>query len=155
MYVDAVSGGGVSVGRTASIGQARTADPAPAKPSLAAIERDYQVKEEARRDWSPKLGCVIPMGGLGGTRTLTIIEGKLLDNLTRDRGFMGLQSFKGIANAAFATADKRVPPSTTIPAAVEAKIKTLPAEQQDIARKAWPAMTGIMMRSATLIGTRV
>lgn len=142
MYVDAISGGGASVGRTASVGQAQSTNPAPAKPSLAAIERDYQVKEEASRDWSPKLGGFIPMGGLGGTRTLTITEGKLLDNLTRDQGFLGLQRFKGIADAAFATADKRVPPSATIPAAVEAKIKTLPPEQQDIARKAWPRNDG-------------
>jgi hypothetical protein len=140
MFADSASGSG-SVGRVASVSVSQPSSSA-AKPSLDSIERSYQVAEEASRDWSPQLFGVIPMGGIGGTRNITITEGKLLDNLTRDRGIAGLQRFKGIAADAFATADKRVPPSTAIPAAVEAKIKTLPPEQQEIARKSWPRNDG-------------
>ncbi len=112
------------------------------KPTLNSIERNYQVKEEASKDWSPKLFGSIPIGELGGKRKLTITEGKLLDNLTRDRGISGLQKFEAIYKDALATSVSRIVPSTTIPANVEAQIQKLPADKQDAARASWPAKDG-------------
>ncbi len=113
------------------------------KPTLNSIERNYQVKEEASKDWSPKLFGSIPVGEIGGKVKLTLTEGKLLDNLTRDRGILGLREFKGIAEDAFATSEARVPPSTAIPTDVMAKINALPtAKAREDAIKGWPTNDG-------------
>lgn len=132
----------IGLGASAGISLAQPTAPAPPKPSLGSIERDYQVADEASRSWSPKIFGGIPIGDLGGSRTLTITEGKLLDRLTFDRGFMGLRTFRNIADDAFATADRRSPPQTAIPPAVEAKIRTLPPAEQQAARAAWPRNDG-------------
>jgi hypothetical protein len=112
------------------------------KPTLNSIERNYQVAEEATKDWSPKLFGSIPIGEIGGKRELTITEGKLLDNLTRDRGLLGLREFQAIHDDAFATSEARSVPPTTIPANIEAQIQKLPADQQDKVRNAWPTNDG-------------
>ena len=112
------------------------------KPTLNSIERNYQVAEEATKDWSPKLFGSIPVGEIGGKRELTITEGKLLDNLTRDRGILGLREFKAISDGAFATSKSRSVPPTAIPANVEAQIQKLPADQQDKVRSSWPTNDG-------------
>jgi hypothetical protein len=112
------------------------------KPTLSSIERNYQVVQEATKDWSPKLFGSIPIGEIGGKRELTITEGKLLDNLTRDRGISGLQKFEAISKDALATSVSRSVPSTTIPANVEAQIQKLPAKDQNAARESWPAKDG-------------
>jgi hypothetical protein len=113
------------------------------KPTLNSIERNYQVAEEATRDWSPKLFGSIPVGEIGGKRNLTITEGKLLDNLTRDRGILGLQKFQAIHDDALATSKSRSVPPTTIPANVEAKISELPTKALQVqARRAWPTNDG-------------
>lgn len=93
------------------------------KPTLNSIERNYQVAEEASKDWSPKLFGSIPVGEIGGKQKLTITEGKLLDNLTRDRGILGLREFKAIHDDAFATSVSRSVLPTSIPANVEAQIQ--------------------------------
>jgi hypothetical protein len=93
------------------------------KPTLNSIERNYQVVQEATKDWSPKLFGSIPIGEIGGKMTLTLTEGKLLDNLTRDRGLLGLQAFKTISEGAFATSKTRSVPPTVVPANVEAQIQ--------------------------------
>jgi hypothetical protein len=113
------------------------------KPTLNSIERTYQVPQEAVKDWSPKLFGSIPVGEIGGKRELTLTEGKLLDNLTRDRGILGLQKFKSIAEDSFTTSEARVPPSTTIPADVIAKINSLPtAKARQDAINGWPTNDG-------------
>lgn len=137
--------GGVSAVEAPSspnLQQARSASPPP--PALRDIETRYQVAEERSERWSPKLFGAIPVGEIGGSRTLTVTEGKLLDRLTFDRGIVGLQRFRGIADDAFATADARVPPLRTsaIPAAVETKIQALPAADQQRVRDAWPRNDG-------------
>ncbi len=132
---------GVSAAHAVGATSAPRPEP-PSRPSLAAIEKNYQVAEEASKDWHPKLFGSIGIGSLGGTQKLTITEGKLLDNLTRDRGFSGLQTFKGIKDDAFAQADRRSPPPATIPRTVEAQISKLPAAEQAIARKLWPTNDG-------------
>ena len=112
------------------------------KPTLNSIERNYQVTEEASKDWSPKLFGSIPVGEIGGKEKLTITEGKLLDNLTRDRGILGLQEFKAIFDDAFATSESRSVPPTSIPANVEAQIQKMPAKIQDEVRGSWPTNDG-------------
>jgi hypothetical protein len=112
------------------------------KPTLGSIERNYQVVQEATKDWSPKLFGAIPIGEIGGKRELTITEGKLLDNLTRDRGIFGLQKFQAIHDDALATSKSRSAPPTAIPANVEAQIQKLPADDQDDVRAAWPTNDG-------------
>ncbi len=113
------------------------------KPDLADIETDFQVQDDRTADWSPKLFGAIPLLGLGGTQHLTVTEGELLDQLTTDRGFNGLREFRNIKDDAFETANTRFPPPAgPIPAAVEAQIQALPADQQDIARALWPTNDG-------------
>jgi hypothetical protein len=118
------------------------------KPSLDSIERNYQVAEEKSEKWSPKLFGSIPIGTLGGERELTVTEGKLLDNLTRDRGINGLQKFKDIADDAFKVADARVPPGETLPAhlkkQIEVEVMELPKKQRAAARE---AITNDLMKS--------
>jgi hypothetical protein len=113
------------------------------KPTLNSIERNYQVAEEASKDWSPKLFGSIPVGEIGGKRNLTITEGKLLDNLTRDRGILGLREFQAIHDDAFATSVARSVPPTVIPASVEAKIGELPTKKLQLeATRGWPTNDG-------------
>jgi hypothetical protein len=112
------------------------------KPTLNSIERNYQVAEEASKDWSPKLFGSIPVGEIGGKKKLTLTEGKLLDNLTRDRGILGLQKFKSIAEDAFETSKLRSLPPVVIPANVEAQIQKLPIGDQDGVRQSWPTNDG-------------
>lgn len=130
-----------------AIAQARTVarppeTPAP-RPSPSEIGRRYQVADDRVADWSPKLFGVIGLGGLGGTQNLTVREGRLLDNLTRDRGIAGLSEFRNIRDEAFAEADRREPPPAgPIPAAVEARIRDLPPRAQVEARALWPTNDG-------------
>lgn len=116
--------------------------PAADRPDPARIERDYQVPDDKVVDWSPSLFGAIPLGGLGGTRTITATEGRLLDNLTRDRGFMGLSTFKDIADQAFSVSESRVPPPTSIPADAQHQIAALPAEDQAVATRSYPLNDG-------------
>lgn len=135
--LDSVGGvSGASAG--AAIAQARSDPP----PTPAQIERTYQVADDRMEDWSPSLFGAIPLGGLGGTRNLTVTEGNLLDNLTRDKGLLGLREFSNIADQAFEVSEARVPPSTTIPPAAERQIAAMPAEMQDIARRSYPLNDG-------------
>lgn len=83
-----------------------------AKQELLRIEHEYQVDEEPSVAWSPRLGGAVPVGGVLGTRTLTLTEGRLLDNLTFSRGLLGLQRFRGIADEALAEAQRRMPSGT-------------------------------------------
>jgi hypothetical protein len=140
-----VSGSPSFVARTPSPTLALINDAALAqtrKPTLNSIERNYQVPQEAVKDWSPKLFGSIPIGEIGGKRKLTLTEGKLLDNLTRDRGISGLQKFKSIYDDAYATSELRSMPPTSIPANVESQIQKLPAGVQDKVRENWPTNDG-------------
>ncbi len=131
---------GASGSASATTTTAQTNPPPP--PSPSEIERTYQVADDRMEEWSPSLFGAIPLGGLGGSRNLTVTEGNLLDNLTRDRGLLGLREFSQIADQAFSVSEARVPPSTTIPAAAERQIQALPSEMQDQARAAYPKNDG-------------
>jgi hypothetical protein len=137
MYIDGVSGAGPVTTGSGLLARGSS------KPSLSSIEQNYQVADEKMKDWSPKLWGSVGIGSVGGTQAMTPTEGKLLDNLTRDRGFVGLNTFKGIKEDAFATADKRSPPASVIPPAAKAQIAAIPnAREQQIATKQWPANDG-------------
>lgn len=115
---------------------------APQTPDPARIERDYQVADDKVIDWSPSLFGLIPLGGLGGTRTITQTEGRLLDNLTRDRGLLGLKEFKDIADQAFSVSESRVPPPGDIPAHAQRQIDALPPAERDLAARSYAKNDG-------------
>lgn len=132
-----------NVGSASSIAQAPSAPPLQQeRPTLASIERNYQVRDDDVANWSPKLFGAIPVGTIGGERNLTVSEGRLLDRLTFDRGIAGLQRFSNAADAAFTVADANQTPPTTLPARVEADIARLPPAQQAEARAQWPRNDG-------------
>ena len=113
----------------------RPVETSPPKPSPAEIGRTYQVADDRVADWSRKLFGYIGIGALGGTQNLTVREGRLLDNLTRDRGIAGLSEFRDIRDEAFAEANRREPPATgPIPPAVQARIAELPPRARIEAR---------------------
>lgn len=84
-----------------------------AQAELLRIEHEYHVTDEQSAPWSPRLLGAVPVFGVMGTRTLTLTEGRLLDNLTRDRGLLGLQTFKEIVDGALAEAQRRMPPGSS------------------------------------------
>jgi hypothetical protein len=108
----------------------------------AQIERDYQVQTEEMIEYSAKAFGWISLGGLGGTQNVTATEGKLLDQLTRDRGLLGLKGFDDMRTEVFDTSEARVPLATSIPPHAEAQIAQLPPEQQQQARDAYPTNDG-------------
>jgi len=80
------------------------------KPPLKDVLKDYQVKEDEVKKWSPKLWGWIPIPG-APSRDLTEIEGKLLDKLT----LMDLRSFNDIKERAFSVSKEKYPSPSTIP----------------------------------------
>lgn len=118
------------------------ANVAPAKPSIAQIQRDFQVNVDTFGRWEPKLFGWIPSLGIAGSRNMTATEGRLLDGLVRDKGIIGLQRFSSVVDEAFKVANQRVNTQGPIPARVEADIKKLPPEMQEAARKQWPTGDG-------------
>lgn len=145
MFIQETGSG--SVGRNAPptpVAQVQTpARPAAGgRPDLGAIERRYQVAEERSENWSPKAFGAVPLGTLGGQQMLTVTEGRLLDNLTRDRGFLGLKTFSDIKDDATATATARAAPPTAIPPAAEAQITAMPPQEQALARRLYPTNDG-------------
>lgn len=98
--------------------------------------------DDSMQDWTPKVFGLIPLGLFVDSTRLTATEGRLLDNLARDRGLRGLETFRDIKDEAFAVSEQRVPTTTTIPPGVEAQIAALPPEQQDVARALYPTNDG-------------
>lgn len=101
-------------------------------PTLAEILTDYQVADDATAEWSPSAGGLIPIP-FAPSRVLTVTEGRLLDNLTRDRGLLGLSEFSDIKDEAFAVSERQYPTPTTFPAHA-------PTERR--ARNAWVQNNG-------------
>lgn len=83
------------------------------------ILEQYQVDEDKVEDWSPKAWGAVPIPG-APSRKLTVTEGKLLDELTWGRGLVGLSTFKGIAENAFARSEKEFPDPSSVPSWVPA-----------------------------------
>jgi hypothetical protein len=76
--------------------------------TLLNIYNTYQVNDDAMISWSPKAGGLIPVPFIDPVR-ITETEGELLDNLTVQRGFMGLQRFRDIRDEAFSVSDGLYP----------------------------------------------
>jgi hypothetical protein len=87
------------------------------RPPLHEVLNDYQVQDDAMQDWSPKVWGAVPVPFQDSVR-LTRTEGALLDNLSRDRGLLGLQKFKDIRDAAFDVSEARYPLPTSFPSYV-------------------------------------
>lgn len=83
-------------------------------PTLEQILEDFQVAEDRTAEWSPSAFGLIPIP-FAPSRVLTVTEGRLLDNLTRDRGLVGLSEFSHIRDEAFAVSQREYPTPTTFP----------------------------------------
>ena len=116
---------------------ARTA----ARGSLALIEHDYQVADDRMVSWSPSIMGAIPIPH-APARTITVTEGRLLDQLTFGRGLLGFLRFADIKDEAFAEADRRFPPLMACTPAVVAAVAALPAGQRNEAMLGWPRNDG-------------
>ena len=101
-------------------------------PTLPEILTNYQVADDRTAVWSPSVGGLIPIP-FAPSRALTVTEGRLLDNLTRDRGLLGLSEFSDIKDEAFAVSQREYPTPTTFPAHA-------PTERS--ARNAWVQNNG-------------
>lgn len=88
-----------------------------ARPPLHEVMADYQVQDDVMQDGSPKALGVVPVPFQDSVR-LTRTEGALLDNLSRDRGLLGLQAFRDIRDAAFDESEARYPAPTRFPSYV-------------------------------------
>lgn len=76
--------------------------PAPGKPSLEQIERDYQVQDDTMTDYEPNY-----VGWFVDAVRMTRTEADLLDNLQVQKGLLGLDGFKGIRDDAFSESESR------------------------------------------------
>jgi hypothetical protein len=101
-------------------------------PTLQQVLEDYQVADDQTAEWSPSAFGAIPIP-FAPSRVLTVTEGRLLDNLTRDRGLMGLSEFSDIKDEAFAVSEREYPTPTSFPAHA-------PTERR--ARNAWVQNNG-------------
>lgn len=87
----------------------------PDRPNLENIRINYQVADGEMLRWSPKIGGI--EAEALGSKDLTETEGKMLDQLTIDRGLLGLNQFRRIAENALDEANARFP-STPVPESV-------------------------------------
>ena len=87
------------------------------KPPLEQIIRDYQVQDDQVTNWSPTALGAIPIPFTGEYR-VTETEAELLDNLSFNRGLMGLNTFNTIKNRAFNESENQFPQPSNIPAYV-------------------------------------
>jgi hypothetical protein len=87
------------------------------KPPLEQIIRDYQVQDDQVTNWSPTAFGAIPIPFTGEYR-VTETEAELLDNLSFNRGLMGLNTFNTIKNRAFDESENQFPQPSNIPAYV-------------------------------------
>ena len=102
----------------------------PQRPDLNTVLHDYQVKDDRMENWSAKAWGAIPVPFTDEVR-LTATEGQLLDNLSRDRGLMGLQTFKDIRDEAFSVSEARYPAPTSFPSYVGTDAKSRSAWVQN------------------------
>lgn len=90
---------------------------AAARPDLSRVLSDYQTQDDRMTDWRPKAWGAITVPFTDSVR-LTATEGNLLDNLSRDRGLVGLSTFRDIKDQAFDVSAARYPAPTTFPSHV-------------------------------------
>jgi hypothetical protein len=85
-----------------------------ARPDLNKVLDDYQQQEDRMTEWSPKFFGSIPIP-LTSDYKVTATEGDLLDNLSRDRGLVGMSKFEDIKDQAFDVSADRYPKPATFP----------------------------------------
>jgi hypothetical protein len=85
-----------------------------ARPSLEDVRREYQVRDDETAEWTPKAYGLFPIP-FAPKRELTKTEGRLLDNLSRDRGLAGLRQFSDINDQAFSVSEARYPDPVATP----------------------------------------
>jgi hypothetical protein len=74
--------------------------------STDAILRDYQVREDTMTEWSPQwVGWLTNQLGITEPKTMTQTEADLLDQLQDNRGIVGLNTFKGTRDDAYAVSE--------------------------------------------------
>lgn len=78
----------------------------PPRPDLDKILNDYQQQDDKMTSWRPKFGgwVTIPFSS---SYKVTETEGDLLDNLSRDRGLVGMSDFEDIKDQAFDVSEAR------------------------------------------------
>lgn len=80
----------------------------PARPELAEVRRSYQVADDVMIDYRPRVAGLVDIP-FTDARRMTRTEGALLDTLTQRHGLLGLRNFAGLADQAFAEAERRYP----------------------------------------------
>jgi len=98
---------------TLPVAQAVTSKAA-SRPDLNDVLHDYQASDDKMKNWRPSAWGVIPIPFQDSVK-LTRTEGSLLDNLTQDRGLVGLSDFKDIRDDAFSETRSRYPEPSSIP----------------------------------------
>ena len=91
---------------------------AQSRPDLHDVLTHYQAPDDTMDSWRPSAFGLIPVPFMDSVK-LTKTEGDLLDNLTQDRGFVGLSTFKDIRDAAFSESKSRYAPPANTPAYVK------------------------------------
>jgi hypothetical protein len=84
---------------------------------LHSILTDYQVTEDVIVDWKPQLGGIPVPAFWMDPRQILSKEADLLDELAFRRGVLGLNTFQGIVEDAYATSQVRYPLVATNPRA--------------------------------------
>lgn len=79
-----------------------------ARPDLNTIRTNYQVADDQMIDYRPRVFGAIDIPFTSSVR-VTQAEGALIDQLTFDRGLVGLQQFSGIKDRALSEATERFP----------------------------------------------
>lgn len=112
-----------------------------ARPDLNTIRTNYQVADDRMIDYHPRVFGAIDIPFTDSVR-MTKTEGALIDNLTADRGLVGLRDF----------AASRIAPSAK--ASSVFRTTPFPAIFRPQARTCGRATTAIAMRSVMPTGTR-
>lgn len=84
------------------------------KPDPATIREQYQVQDDDLITYHPRAFGVFNIPFTDGVK-MTRTEGELIDQLTRDRGLVGLSNFNDLKNDVFDEASNRYP-SSDVPA---------------------------------------
>lgn len=89
-----------------------------ARPDLNTVRTQYQVADDQMIDYHPRAFGAIDIPFTNSVR-MTRTEGQLLDQLTFDRGLLGLQQMSDIKDRAFSEGERRFP-DNPVPAGIPA-----------------------------------
>ncbi|GAA6142735.1 XVIPCD domain-containing protein [Hydrogenophaga sp. 5NK40-0174] len=100
--------------------QETTGAPASARPDLSTVRTEYQVPADEVVQYRPRVFGAVDLPFTEDYEvSVTKTEAQLLDQLTFDRGLLGLREFEGISKEAFRQAESEYP-DNTVPAGVPA-----------------------------------